>query len=152
MPVAVSMINMKGGVGKTTLAFNLAWFASFRRAKKVLVIDLDPQSNASQYLMGAKDYLNHIRANRGTVVDILEQFTPPMRGRPSPSSVKASDVITKVKKISNGGEIDLIPSRLELAWTLKILLQKIICWQNFLRRTQRTMILFLSIVLRQSLS
>ena len=119
MPASVSLINMKGGVGKTTLAFNLAWFASFKCDKRVLVVDLDPQANASQYLMGARNYLEHIRANRGTVVDILEQFSPPMRGRTSPTALVASDVITTVRAWSDDSGIDLIPSRLELAWTLK---------------------------------
>lgn len=118
MPVSVSLINMKGGVGKTTLAFNLAWYASFKKKLKVLVVDLDPQANASQYLMGAKQYLNYIRANKGTVVNILEQFTPPFAGAPAPTGINPADVITEIKTYGRG-EIHLIPSRLELSWTLK---------------------------------
>jgi chromosome partitioning protein len=57
MAVTVSMINMKGGVGKTTLAFNLAWYCAWKANLKVLVIDIDPQSNLSQYCMGAKNCL-----------------------------------------------------------------------------------------------
>ena len=49
MATTVSMINMKGGVGKTTLTFNLAWYSAWKAALKVLVIDLDPQANLSQY-------------------------------------------------------------------------------------------------------
>ena len=89
MSVSVSLINMKGGVGKTTLAFNLAWFASYKCNKKVLVVDLDPQANASQYLMGASNYLDHISNNRSTIVDVLEQFSPAMRGSGAPTPIKA---------------------------------------------------------------
>jgi len=50
MAKKVSLINMKGGVGKSTLAVNLAWhFAVYGSwNKRVLVVDLDPQFNASQ--------------------------------------------------------------------------------------------------------
>jgi chromosome partitioning protein len=48
-----AIFNQKGGVGKTSITCNIA--AAFAKAgRKVLVVDLDSQANATQYLLGAR--------------------------------------------------------------------------------------------------
>ena len=76
MAVSVSLINMKGGVGKTTIASQLAHFAA-GDGLRVLAIDLDPQSNLSHAIMGARAYVSHIRGRRPTVAQIFETIFPP---------------------------------------------------------------------------
>jgi chromosome partitioning protein len=47
MTKIVSFINLKGGVGKTTAAVNIASLLARDHQKRVLLIDLDPQTNAT---------------------------------------------------------------------------------------------------------
>jgi chromosome partitioning protein len=119
MAVRVSLINMKGGVGKSTLTVNLGWhFAHYGQwNKRVLIVDLDPQFNASQYLLGVQEYEKILKANRPTIWDVFEQGTKTPSGRitlPSPGAA-----VVQHQKFHAGGTIDLIPSRLELAFSLK---------------------------------
>ena len=110
------VINMKGGVGKTTVAVNLGWEAA-AGGLKCLVVDLDPQFNASVYLMGENAYERDIIENRGlTVFDIFEQHTP-MRD-PQRSLPTGENTIRSVRAHGNG-KLDVIASQLELAMTLK---------------------------------
>ena len=48
----VAIYSLKGGVGKTTLAVNLAWASAIQSSRRTLLWDLDPQA-ASTYLLGA---------------------------------------------------------------------------------------------------
>ena len=112
------VINMKGGVSKTTVAVNLGWAAS-GAGLKCLVVDLDPQFNASVYLMGTGPYENHIKSGGLTVFDIFEEHTPmrdPQRSKPDGDNV----IYTSVRQSYRyKGKIHVIPSQLELAMTLK---------------------------------
>lgn len=118
----VSFMNMKGGVGKTTLAVNVAHCLARVHKKKVLVVDSDPQFNATQYLLEDDVYIKHLKNNKGTLRDI---FVPKRPGL-------INTVIGKSKKINRTkmslsactcavfdggqgrGKLDLIPSTLQL--------------------------------------
>ncbi len=119
MATVVSMINMKGGVGKTTLSFNLAWRIAWKENLKVLAVDLDPQANLSQYFMGARKYLSYLDAGNKTVVDVFEQFSPPTTSTGAPTLIDPHNVIHKFQEWEDGSCLHLLPSRLELSWTLK---------------------------------
>lgn len=116
----VSLINMKGGVGKSTLTANLGWYCAYYKNLRVLLVDLDPQFNLSQYVLGNESYEEHVESKRGTVLDILEEGTPPDMSEPSIArDVSPENVIAHARRWSDGSLIDIIPSSLSLSLTLR---------------------------------
>ena len=85
--------------------------------KSVLVIDLDPQFNCSQYLVGARKTETILSSGQPTVWDIFEQLTV-VPGRPG-VTINPTDAVVSVYSPRSQGSIDLMPSRLELAQTLR---------------------------------
>jgi chromosome partitioning protein len=72
------VFNQKGGVGKSTIACNLAAVAA-ARGNRALVIDLDPQANSTRYLLGSQaDEIEN------TVTGLFDQMLT-FRLRPKPT-------------------------------------------------------------------
>lgn len=77
--------NNKGGVGKSTIAFNLASrYAELNANKKVLVIDLCPQANSTMMLLGGgmtgeQNVLN-LQANSDTIVGYIDSRIQTLSG------------------------------------------------------------------------
>lgn len=64
-------VNNKGGVGKTTLAFNSA-VAFARDGHKTVLVDLDPQCNLSRLALGEDYYVKHLFSEtEKTIYDVL---------------------------------------------------------------------------------
>lgn len=95
--IRIAFINNKGGVGKTTSAFNVASYFA-RKGKKVLMVDLDAQANLTLYA-GLKP--NELKK---TIYDLMEKSSR------LAETVEYEDV-KKVLKTSKHG-IDIIPSNI----------------------------------------
>ncbi|WP_253293331.1 MULTISPECIES: ParA family protein [Bacillus] len=110
----ISFINMKGGVGKTTTCINIAYTLVTEFKKNVLLIDMDPQFNATQALFTKfsdfKEY-EELQKDNKTISHILT----PHRGGISKKSPEY-DLTNIIKKLYNkeNARLDMIPGDLEL--------------------------------------
>lgn len=80
----ISLFNHKGGVSKTTTAFNLGWMLA-RKNKRVLLVDCDPQCNLTGMVLGLEDLEtseNIIGTKDGKPLNIREGVLPAFESRP----------------------------------------------------------------------
>lgn len=74
----VAFFNNKGGVGKTTLVYHLAWMVS-RMGRTVVVADLDPQANLTSMFL-SEPVLEEIWGGEGVGRTIMQALSPMIRG------------------------------------------------------------------------
>ena len=101
----ISLINMKGGVGKTTLATNICDCLSRRKGKRVLLVDIDPQFNATQCLFSGDEYVDYLKDEGDTVLTLFSDAQ-----NISTSTVKG------IKQVSGKKTEDIEPYRFRDNW------------------------------------
>jgi chromosome partitioning protein len=93
----ISVINMKGGVGKSTTTVSLAETLAHHQRRRVLVIDLDPQTNASIMVAGPEKW-NSMREAERTLDFYFESYIVQQKPKPFKQLVEknVSDLKGKV--------------------------------------------------------
>ncbi len=124
MAKRVSIINFKGGVGKTTLAFHLATgLARFYDGTRVLMVDVDHQSSLSIVCLGGEKWQEASEKGQ-TINQVFRHFTAS-----EPEPIPGKEIISKNplgNKSSGYSLMDIVPATLtldnteiELATTLR---------------------------------
>lgn len=116
MSEIISMINWKGGVGKSTLSLHMAVGIMKRKPgtdrPKVLLIDLDPQCNLSYLALGVTKYVNSVyKEGQPTLKDIFDSYF-------DGTSFATTNAIIKQPVIASPGKVwgnvDILPSHSDL--------------------------------------
>ena len=104
----ISIINFKGGVGKTTLAFEFATgLVRYHKPCRVLLIDMDHQSSLSIVCLGGAEWEKAV-AEKKTTTEIIRPFI-------SHSQMPGREIIIQDPlNDKNYENLDLVPASLQL--------------------------------------
>ena len=114
----LSILNMKGGVGKTTVSAHVMRVLYHRTQKRVLLIDLDPQFNLTQAVL-TQDAYDKILDEKKTVMAAFEPqpsndfFQVKATKDPPPA---ATSIAKRLRQVGKGevAKLDLIPGSFDL--------------------------------------
>ena len=109
MPKVLSFINYKGGVGKTTSAYHVACSLAQHHAQRVLMIDIDPQTNLTFLCATPEDWRR--KAQRGTIKNLYAQYNTPGQAMDVRRFTWTDAVVVGRRPITG---LDLIPCDIEL--------------------------------------
>lgn len=100
MSTIIAISNQKGGVSKTTTAYNLGACMALNHKKKMLLVDIDPQANLSEYLGYEFD-------GKPTMTQLIMTVC-------SGGVIPSADVISAIRH-NETADVDYIPSDINLA-------------------------------------
>ncbi len=104
MPTILACVNLKGGVGKTAIAVNFAAYCG-REGMRTLLVDCDPQTNATFSCIRAEDWAEHAK-QCGTIASLLG-----VRGIAGDFKQHNAQTVIRKGVLEN---VDLVPSHINL--------------------------------------
>ena len=114
MAKRISVINFKGGVGKTTLAFHLATgLARYHGSQKVLLIDMDHQSSLSIVCLGAGRWEKAVQ-DKKTIDEVFRSFIGQNPAFPDESIIIQNPMESKPASRNHYRSMDMVPASLQL--------------------------------------
>src|SRR6267378_6521642 len=115
MAIKISVINFKGGVGKTTLAFHLATYLarSDFENKRVLIVDVDHQSSISIVILGERLWENCVKEGK-TSNRIFESFCNPDVSKPGNEIIFKNPIQRRRAFNRSYAQLDVVPAQFEL--------------------------------------
>jgi cellulose biosynthesis protein BcsQ len=136
---SICFFNNKGGVGKTTLLCNVSSYLATERRLRVLVVDADPQCNATQLILGEErvQALYKLpdsgtvtsRGRRTTLFDVLRPITIGESAVGAPRKLlKGNENRFGVDLLPGHPQLALLEDRLSQAWL------QLVCGRIFWRR------------------
>jgi len=111
MAKRVSIINFKGGVGKTTLAFEFAAGLTRFHGSRVLLIDVDHQSSLSIVCLNANNWTQIVGKNK-TVNEVFKPFIGQSSSFPGKEIIEKKAL--KQCSVLHYGRMDIVPASLQL--------------------------------------
>lgn len=114
MANVIATINLKGGVGKTTTTGALVEMLVLEHGERVLVVDLDPQTNLTTVLIG-EDRWRELNDDGATLAQLFKDALEEDKTRHSFSLEKAlQKAVSPVLDVRRTRRLDLLPSSLDL--------------------------------------
>lgn len=117
----IVFFNNKGGVGKTTLTCNVVSFLNMHRGKRVLLVDADPQCNATQAVLSDELLDEVYLGDKAKRLTLYSYLAPLEEGE---ATIRAD--LKPIDSAENGFKTDIIPGhphmsliedRLSQAWS-----------------------------------
>ena len=107
----ITFFNNKGGVGKTTTVINLASYLSIYKNKKILVVDLDPQSNSTQAILPEEKWMEFYDPNNKNAKNTIYDYFKDMEE----GDANFNNLEIPIKEDENNFKICLIPGHPKLS-------------------------------------